>query len=93
MQPLVLQNRERKFMTRICGLALSGIAMGLLLSGAAWAFPAAPVNSNAASNVILAADKCGKGNHKDERGHCAKDDRDHCAKGRRWNDGHGRCER
>lgn len=80
-------------MIRTCGLACSGVAVALFLSGAAWAFPAAPVDSNAPSNVILAADKCGKATHRDEHGQCAKDDRDHCAKGRRWNEGHGRCEK
>jgi hypothetical protein len=40
----------------------------------------APVDSKAPSNVILAADHCGKGNHRDEDGQCHPDDRDHCAR-------------
>lgn len=83
----------RGMMIRFCGLAGAGVAVALLLSGAASAFPAAPIDSNAVSTVILAADKCGKANHRDEHGHCAKDDRDHCAKGRRWHEEHGRCEK
>jgi hypothetical protein len=79
-------------MTKI-GLAFSGVVLASFLSTGAWAFPAAPVNSAAPSNVILAADHCGKGNHRDEHGHCVRDDRDHCAAGRRWHEEHGRCEK
>ncbi len=80
-------------MTRTSVLAISGIVLGSFLSVTAWAFPAAPVDTRTPSNVILAADKCGKGNHRDEHGHCMKDDRDHCARGRHWHEEHGRCEK
>jgi hypothetical protein len=79
-------------MTRTSGLAFSGIVLASFLSVSAWAFPAAPVDSKAPSNVILAADGCGKGSHRDE-GRCSRDDRDHCARGRHWHEGHGRCEK
>jgi hypothetical protein len=83
---------ETNIMTRTSGLVLGGIVLGSL-SVSAWAFPTAPVDSKASSGIILVVDKCGKGNHKDEHGHCAKDDRDHCAQGRRWNEKNGRCEK
>lgn len=80
-------------MTRTLGLAFSGIVLGSFLSVSAWAFPAAPVDSKATSSIILAAEGCGRGSHREEHGRCVRDDRDHCARGRRWHEGHGRCER
>ncbi len=82
-------------MTRTSGLAVC-IVLGSFLSVSAWAFPAAPagsVESKAPSSIILAADKCGRGSHRDERSRCVRDDRDHCARGRRWHEEHGRCEK
>jgi hypothetical protein len=79
-------------MTRISALAFCGIMLGSFLSVSAGAFPGAPVDSKALSSIILAADKCGKGNHR-ENGRCVRDERDHCASGRRWHEEHGRCEK
>jgi hypothetical protein len=78
---------------RTSTVALAGLALGSFLSAGAWAFPAAPVDSIASSNITLAADKCGRGNHRDEHGVCVRDDRDHCGRGWHWHEGHGRCER
>jgi hypothetical protein len=80
-------------MSRTSIVALAGVALGSFLSVSAWAFPAAPVDSKAPSNVILAADGCGRGNHRGEHGRCERDDRDHCSRGRHWHEGHGRCEK
>ncbi len=80
-------------MTRTSRLAFSGIMLGSFLSVSAWAFPAAPVDSKTPSSIILAADKCGRGSHREEHGRCVRDDRDHCARGRRWHEEHGRCEK
>ncbi|MBO0758930.1 MAG: hypothetical protein J2P54_24040 [Bradyrhizobiaceae bacterium] len=79
-------------MTKTSGLVLAGIALGSFLSVSAWAFPAAPADSKASSGIILVADGCGRGSHK-EHGHCARDERDHCARGRHWHEEHGRCEK
>jgi hypothetical protein len=44
--------------------------VGSFLSVSAWALPAAPLASNAGSDVILAADGCGRGFHRGPFGHC-----------------------
>jgi len=87
-----VKSEETTIMTRTSGLVLAGFVIGSL-SVNAWAFPTAPADSKASSGIILVADKCDKGSHKDEHGRCAKDDRDHCAQGRRWNEKSGRCEK
>jgi hypothetical protein len=80
-------------MTKTSGLAFSGVVLGSFLSVSAWAFPAAPVDSKAPSSIILAAEGCGGGNHRNEHNRCVRDDHDHCGGGRHWHEGHGRCEK
>lgn len=57
-------------MSKTLPVALSAALLGSFMSVSAWAFPAAPVDSNAASDVILAAQGCGPGFHRGPYGRC-----------------------
>jgi len=60
-------------MSKTSALTLAGAAVGSFLSFSAWALPAAPLDSKANSDVILAAEGCGPGWHRGPFGHCVRD--------------------
>jgi hypothetical protein len=57
-------------MLKTSAFAIAGAMLGSFLSVSAWALPAAPLDTKAASDVILAADGCGRGFHRGPFGHC-----------------------
>lgn len=61
---------EMNLMPKTSTLVLAAAVLGSFLSVGAWAFPAAPVDSQAESNVILAAGGCGPGFHRGWFGRC-----------------------
>jgi hypothetical protein len=73
-------------------LAVTGAVLGSFLSASAFAFPAAPRDSKAPSEVILVADGCGPGFHRGPYGHCRPNERV-CPYGTHWAPFWGRCVR
>lgn len=63
-------------MSRTSALVFAGVALGTLYSLSAWAFPISAPSSNSASNIILAAEGCGRGEHR-EHGRCYPDREHH----------------
>jgi hypothetical protein len=61
-----------KFMSRTSALIFAGVALGTLYSFSAGAFPVASSDSHSAGNVILVAEGCGRGEHR-EHGRCEPD--------------------
>jgi hypothetical protein len=57
-------------MSKTSALAFTGIVLGSFLCASAWAFPAAPADSRAASGVIPVAEGCGRGFHRGPSGEC-----------------------
>ena len=57
-------------MLKTSAFAFAGAVLGSFLSVSAWALPAVPLDSKAASDVILVADGCGPGFHRGPWGHC-----------------------
>lgn len=80
-------------MLKTFALAFAGAVLGSFLSVSAWALPAAPLGSNAASDVILAADGCGPGFHRGPLGHCRPNILRHriCPLGWHFSPFRGRC--
>jgi hypothetical protein len=72
VQPFDCVNNERRrnMMSKTSALAFAGVVLGSALCASAWAFPAAPVDSRAASDVIPVAEGCGPGYHRNVFGHC-----------------------
>ncbi len=62
-------------MLKTSAFALTGALLGSFLSFSAWALPAAPLDSKAASDVILAAEGCGPGFHRGPYGRCRPNER------------------
>ncbi|HEY1543676.1 MAG TPA: hypothetical protein VGG01_14785 [Xanthobacteraceae bacterium] len=82
------------FMSRTSALVIAGAALGTLLSFSAWALPISAPSSNSASNIILAAEGCGRGEHR-EHGRCEPDRPHHriCPPGFHFSDRADRCVR
>jgi hypothetical protein len=73
----------------------AGALLGSFVSFTAWAFPAAPAESRAPSNIILAAEGCGPGFHRGPFGHCRPNEAPHriCPGGWHFSEFRGRCVR
>jgi hypothetical protein len=76
-------------------LACTGAALGVFLSVSAFALPAAPVDSKAASDVILAAEGCGPGFHRGRFDRCVPNEPPHriCPRGWHFSPFRDRCVR
>jgi hypothetical protein len=57
-------------MLKTSTLAFVGAAVGCFLSASAFALPAAPLDLKGGSDLVLVADGCGPGYHRNPWGHC-----------------------
>jgi hypothetical protein len=73
-------------------LVFAGMALGAFYSFSAAAFPVASSGSQATGNIILVADDCGRGEHR-EHGRCYPDRPHHrvCPPHWHWSEGRDRC--
>jgi hypothetical protein len=78
-------------MSNTSAVAFTGVMLASFLSVSVWAFPAAPVDSKATSDVILAA-ACKPGFHLAD-GKCEPNKRPYCGRGRHWSVAEQRCVR
>jgi hypothetical protein len=82
-------------MSKTSAVAVAGVVLASFLSAGAWAFPAAPRDSKAPSDVILVAEGCGPGFHRGPFGHCRPNEPPHriCPPGWHFSAFRDRCVR
>jgi hypothetical protein len=85
---------EMKFMSKTSALVFAGVTLGAMCTFGASAFPAASVDAKSPRDVILAAEGCGRGEHR-EHGRCQPDRPPHrvCPPGWHFSVARDRCVR